>query len=345
MSRRLKIFAALTALALALPIAATLVRARILAPLTIPTEGMVLEVREGSSLTRVATTLKQQGALPSARLFRIVGRMTGADQRIRRGEYRLSAGQSMLDVLDQLQSGATIRYLVTLPEGIRLADALALLRSTEGIQPVLAGIDDPRLDDFTGEAPSAEGLFLPETYQYERDDTDLDILRQAHKLFEITLAEVWEQRDLGLPYDSPYEALIMASIIEKETGVAEERAQIAGVFVRRLRRDMRLQTDPTVIYGLGDGFDGNLTRAHLRDENNEYNSYRRDGLPPTPIALAGRAALEAAVRPAAGDDLYFVARGDGTHEFNATLAGHEDAVRRYQLQRRENYRSTVEREK
>ena len=342
MSRRLTLTLALAVVVLAIPLTAVFLRAWIVAPLPIPKDGIVIEVREGSSLTRVAATLNREGALSHTLLFRILGRLTGADQRIRKGEYRLSAGQSMLDVLDLLQSGATVRYLVTLPEGIRLLDALALLRETEGVEPILEGLDDPRLESLSGGAANGEGLFLPETYQYERGDTDLEILSQAHSLLEETLAELWEARDVGLPYASPYEALTMASIIEKETGVPEERSQIAGVFVRRLHRGMRLQTDPTVIYGLGQGFDGNLTRAHLRDESNAYNTYRHKGLPPTPIALAGRAALMAALHPAAGDALYFVARGDGTHAFSATLEAHEEAVRRYQLRRRDGYRSTVE---
>ncbi|WP_269473252.1 endolytic transglycosylase MltG [Kineobactrum salinum] len=184
-----------------------------------------------------------------------------------------------------------------------------------------------------------EGLFLPETYRFERGTSDLDILARAHRAMLAALTEEWELRAPDLPYETPYEALIMASIIERETGVPDERQQIAGVFVRRLQRGMRLQTDPTTIYGLGTAFDGNLVRSHLRDGDNIYNTYRHHGLPPTPIALPGRAALHAALQPAEGDSLYFVARGDGSHEFNSTLEGHERAVRKYQLERRENYRS------
>ena len=155
-----------------------------------------------------------------------------------------------------------------------------------------------------------------------------------------TLGSLWEQRDIGLIFREPYEALILASIVERETGVPGERGQIAGVFTRRLRAGMRLQTDPSVIYGLGPRFDGNLTRAHLRDESNLFNTYRHHGLPPTPICLPGRDALAAALAPEEGDALYFVARGDGTHAFSATLEEHEDAVRAYQLQRRDDYRSS-----
>ena len=185
-----------------------------------------------------------------------------------------------------------------------------------------------------------EGLFLPDTYQYQRGDSDLDVLTQAYRLMQSHLTDLWETRRRDLLLASPYEALILASIVERETGVARERARIAGVFLRRLQRGMRLQTDPSVIYGLGAEFDGNLTRRQLRDSANPYNTYRHDGLPPTPIALPGRAALRAVFEPADGSALYFVARGDGSHAFSDTLAAHQKAVREFQLQRRADYRSS-----
>jgi len=174
-----------------------------------------------------------------------------------------------------------------------------------------------------------EGLFAPNTYVIEEGERDLDILRRLYQRQKRILAEEWAGRESGLPYNNAYEALIMASIIEKETGVAEERAQIAGVFVRRLQVGMRLQTDPTVIYGVGERYKGDITRAHLR-EDTPYNTYRRAGLPPTPIANPGRAAIHAALHPAEGDALFFVATGDGRHIFSATLAEHNRAVNRYQ---------------
>ena len=310
------------------------------APLTVPDAGYVLRIEAGSSLGQIAEKLRRDGVLRTPTLFKAVARLSGEDARILRGEYRLEANTTPADLLALIQSGATVRYLVTIPEGIRLAEAIAIVQKAEGVKTTLDSVNDPKLHHAFPDAPFLEGRFLAETYQYERGTSDLDVLRQAYDLGTATLEEEWLKRQVGLPYEEPSEALIMASIIEKETAVSEERPVIAGVFVRRLHREMRLQTDPTVIYGLGSAFDGNLTRQHLRDESNPYNTYRHKGLPPTPIALPGRASLIAALHPAAGDELYFVARGDGSHEFNATLEGHEAAVRRYQLKRRADYRSS-----
>lgn len=309
------------------------------APLPVPELGHTFTVAKGDSLRRVATRLHREGVLPHPDLLVIYARLTGLDASIRRGEYLLSPGVQPRTLLDQLVAGQVLQYQVTLPEGITVAQALALLHSDPVLQQQLEGAADPRLLDLVAPRESVEGLFLPETYRFERGDSDLDILTRAHRAMLVVLAEEWELRASDLPYESPYEALIMASIIERETGLPSERQQIAGVFVRRLQLGMRLQTDPTIIYGLGAAFDGNLVRSHLRDGDNIYNTYRHHGLPPTPIALPGRAALHAALQPAEGDSLFFVARGDGSHEFNANLEDHERAVRKYQLERRENYRS------
>jgi len=338
MPRRL--MTALVAAGLTVGLAALVLRGLVSQPVSLPGEGMLFEVERGASLGAVARDLVEAGVLSSSLPFRALARASGADQRIRAGEYRLTPPLTIPDLLALLQSGRTVTYLVTLPEGIRLSDALALLHAAEGLAATIRSVDDPRLLALVDGGATAEGYFLPETYQYRRGDSDFDVLRQAHALAQETLAEAWGQRDPALPYASPYDVLIMASIVEKETGVPEERAQIAGVFARRLQRGMRLQTDPTVIYGLGDDFDGNLTRAHLRDEVNPYNTYRHHGLPPSPIALPGRAAITAAVQPAPGDALYFVARGDGSHVFSATLAEHERAVERFQLRRSATYRSS-----
>ncbi|MFO7550578.1 MAG: endolytic transglycosylase MltG [Haliea sp.] len=310
------------------------------APLNLPENGLVMMVQPGDSLRSVARRLHEQGVLPHPELLVAWARYHGLDARIRRGEYRLVPGLDAESLLDLLVSGQVIQYQVTLPEGIVLSRALAILAAEPTLEAVLDGTDDPRLLQLVAPHEAPEGLFLPESYRYERGASDLDILRRAHDALQQALAAEWEQRAPDLPYASPYEALIMASIIERETGVPEEREEIAGVFVRRLELGMRLQTDPTIIYGLGEAFDGNLRRRHLRDAGNLFNTYRHGGLPPTPIALPGRAAIHAALQPAAGEALFFVARGDGTHEFNATLEGHERAVRKYQLQRRDDYRST-----
>jgi UPF0755 protein len=229
---------------------------------------------------------------------------------------------------------------VTLPEGITLADAIEILHRESTLTKTPFDELSIALLAMTGREDSAEGLFLPETWSYTRGDSDLDILQRSHLALNELLTSLWEQRSEGLVLSSPYAALTLASIVEKETGVAGERMQIAGVFLRRLERGMRLQTDPTVIYGLGDDYDGDLKRRHLRDTTNPYNTYAIHGLPPTPIALPGEAALRAVFSPADGEALYFVAKGDGSHAFSATLKEHEDNVRRYQLTRRADYRSS-----
>ncbi len=309
-------------------------------PLVLPADGLELTVASGDSLRAIANDLHESGIVAHPMLLRAYGRWTGLDQQIKRGEYRLESPLTAEGLLRALVAGKVVSYQVTLPEGITLRQALDLMSKAEALDQVLEGVNDERLLALAGDRPSAEGLFLPESYRYERGDSDWDILQRANKALNETLAQSWQQREGNLPYESPYEALIMASIVERETGVPEERAEIAGVFVRRMQLGMRLQTDPTVIYGLGESFDGNLRRSHLNDSSNPYNTYRHHGLPPSPIALPGRAAIEAALNPAEGDTLFFVARGDGSHTFSTNLEDHERAVRKYQLQRRADYRSS-----
>ena len=310
------------------------------APLNIDDEGYLLTVEAGETLRSVAEKLQRDGVFADPWLLRGYGRWSGADQKIRRGEYRVPPGTTPGSLLLLLERGRVIQYQVTLPEGITLADALAVLAAQDPLQRELDGPNDPRLLELVRPAESAEGQFFPETYHYDRGASDWQILQRAHAAMQQALASEWSERAPGLPYETPYEALIMASIIERETGLEEERGQIAGVFVRRLHKGMRLQTDPTVIYGLGPDFDGNLTRRHLADETNPFNTYRHGGLPPSPIALPGRDSIRAALQPEDGNALFFVARGDGGHVFSATLAEHERAVRKYQLSRRDDYRSS-----
>jgi UPF0755 protein len=309
-------------------------------PATLPAGGYTLTVAPGESLASLSRRLQAAGIIDSALLLDLYGRFTGLDSRIHRGEYRLTGAPTAAEILDQLVAGAVIEYQVTLPEGITLARALAVLAGEEALRREVAGAADPRLLALAGDRPSAEGLFLPETYRYRRGESDWAVLQRANTALERELADAWAARAPELPLAGPYEALVLASIVERETAVPAERSRIAGVFLRRLDRGMRLQTDPTVIYGLGEAFDGNLRRGHLKDDSNPYNSYRHHGLPPTPIALPGRAALRAAVQPAEGSALYFVARGDGSHAFSDTLEAHRRAVREYQLKRRADYRST-----
>ena len=309
-------------------------------PLGIPQQGFPLTVAAGDSLRKVVNGLHRDGIVPYPNLLVFYGRWTGLDQKIKRGEYLLVPPLTAESLLLLLQSGKVIQYQVTLPEGITLVQALTILAQQTELEQVLEGQDDPRILELVKPRPLAEGLFFPDSYYYAHGDTDWQILQRAHRDMLAVLEQEWQRREPELPYANAYDALSMASIIERETGLAQERQEIAGVFVRRLQQGMRLQTDPTVIYGLGSDFNGNLRRSHLADDSNAYNSYRHGGLPPTPIALPGRASIHAALHPAEGKALYFVARGDGGHVFSATLAEHERAVRKYQLRRRDNYRST-----
>lgn len=313
-------------------------------PIAMPAGGYYLEVAPGDTLSSLSHRLAADGIIRSRLMLNWYGRLTGLDARLQSGEYRLEGSLTTPGVLAHIGRGDVISYTVTLPEGITLDRALVILRDAPGLTSLLSGTEDDRLLALADGRLSAEGLFLPETYRYERGTTDWEILRRAHDDMMVALNRLWSERSSPLPYSEPYDALIMASIVERETGVARERRQVAGVFVRRLQRGMRLQTDPTVIYGLGASFDGNLTRAHLRDPDNPYNSYRHGDLPPTPIALPGIPALYAALNPQEGTALYFVARGDGTHVFSDTLEAHQRAVREYQLQRRSDYRSHPPRE-
>jgi len=309
-------------------------------PLNIPAQGFPLTVAAGDSLRTVVNTLHRKGVLAYPNLVSLYGRWTGLDQQIKRGEYLLPQQSTAESMLQLLQSGKVIQYQVTIPEGITLVRALAILAQQSELVHILEGPDDARIVELIKPYALPEGLFFPDSYHYERGATDWEIVQRAYRDMQAVLQQEWQGRAPELPYETPYEALIMASIIERETGLVQEREQIAGVFVRRLHKGMRLQTDPTVIYGLGSDYDGNLRRKHLNDDSNPYNSYRHGGLPPTPIALPGRAAIHAALHPAEGNALYFVARGDGGHSFSATLAEHERAVRKYQLQRRKDYRSS-----
>ena len=308
--------------------------------LVLPADGVIITVAKGESLGQVLARAEDKQWLTRSSWVGAVARWQELDEQIQAGEFALNAPLTAGDLIKKLAAGAVLRRNVTLPEGITLAEAIEILHR----EPMLAKTplaDLPAaLLAMTGRQGSAEGLFLPETWSYTRGDSDLDILRRSHLALNELLTALWERRPEGLALSSPYAALTLASIVEKETGVVSERTQIAGVFLRRLEQGMRLQTDPTVIYGLGDNYDGDLKRRHLRDSTNPYNTYAIHGLPPTPIALPGEAALRAVFAPANGEALYFVAKGDGSHAFSVTLEEHEDNVRRYQLTRRADYRSS-----
>ena len=308
-------------------------------PLAIAPATEVLVVEKGESLSHLSARLSADGMLSYALPLRIYVRFTGR-QHIRSGDYLLVPGDSALDLLGKLERGDVIRYSITFPEGWTLAQWRALLAKERLLAPVTRDLGAAELAADLGiGVANPEGWFSPNTYFFAAGDADRDILERACRRQRELLERLWRERAGDLPYTGPYHALIAASLVERETGLAAERPQIAGVLVRRLRVGMRLQTDSTVIYGLGARYAGKLSRAHL-NEANDYNTYMIDGLPATPIANPGDDALYAALHPAAGDALYFVARGDGSHEFSATLETHRRAVERYQLHRAADYRST-----
>ena len=297
-------------------------------------------VNEGDGLIRVLSALEDEGLIRSARASRVALTLQSQTLVVKPGEYRLRPGETLRGLLNRFNDNDVVVYSFTIPEGVSFQWVLDKLWQHPQVTQTISDATDPRITELVAPFKSPEGLFLPETYLIPRGMTDLDVLTLARDAMRRQLLAAWSSRVDELPLSSPYEALILASIIEKETGLASERGAIGGVFTRRLQKGMRLQTDPTVIYGLGSQFDGNLKRRHLRDLSNPYNTYRIFGLPPTPIALPGSAALRAATHPKLGDALYFVAKGDGSHAFSATLDEHEENVRRYQLNRKKDYRSS-----
>ncbi len=304
------------------------------APVNVPEEGVEFVIAPGSSFARVANELVEQGIISMDSWYRLYVRWSGEASGIQAGEYLIEEGATPASLLDQFTRGAVRLYSFTIVEGWNHRDLLQAMRTSETIDASMTDEDWPALLSELGAAVThPEGLFLPETYRFPRGTTDRDILKQAYALMQEVLDEEWQTRGETAPVDTPYETLVLASIVEKETARADERARIAGVFARRLQKRMRLQTDPTVIYGIGAGFTGNLTRKDLQTDT-PYNTYTRHGLPPTPIAMPGRAAINAVLHPAAGEELYFVATGlgDGSHKFSATKAEHDAAVAEY-LQR------------
>ena len=298
------------------------------ASMVLPEEGTVLDIPSGTPLATVANDLADRGLLQAPEWLTLYARFSGDATRIRAGEYRILPDTSPLGLLRQLVEGEVVLHTLTVVEGWRFEEFLEALRAHPAI---VAGDDDAMtiMSKLGAEGLHPEGQFFPDTYSFPRGTTDLEILQQAHEALKEALETVWNQR-LTLVLDSAYEALILASIIEKETALGSERRQISGVFSRRLETGMRLETDPTVIYGLGSDFDGNIRSSDLATDT-PYNTYRRHGLPPTPISLPGLASLQAAVEPDDGDALFFVATGepDGSHYFSASLDEHNRAVARY----------------
>lgn len=292
---------------------------------------VIFEIAPGSPIATIGTQLVSRGWLVHREYLRLEMEFNHRGKSLQAGAYEILPGQSLRELLEQAVAGRIKQYSVTLPEGISVTELRRILTTLPGLKPSMQELSDGALMQELGLANrAAEGRFFPSTYFYKHNTTDRELLIRMNQQLELVLQRAWTARAADLPYDNPDQALIMASIIERETGVAAERPQIAGVFVRRLKLGMKLQTDPTVIYGIGNDFDGNLRRADL-ERDTPYNTYTRAGLPPTAICLPGKEAIEAALNPAAGDSLYFVARGDGRHVFSNTLAEHNAAVREFQM--------------
>ena len=302
-------------------------------PVTLPRAPFEFTVRSGASVKSLARQLADQGVFAEPHGFWLLARALGKAGAIQAGTYRLDQPVTPVELLEKLARGDVVMAEVLFVEGTTLRQWLAQLAAQPRVRATLAAKDEAAVRAALGmDEAHAEGWFFPDTYRFAPGASDVDILKRAHAAMKRRLAEAWQGREQGLPLKTPYEALILASIVEKETGVAAERPLIAAVFVNRLRKGMRLQTDPTVIYGIGEKFDGNIRKRDLTTDT-PWNTYTRDGLPPTPIAMPGAGSLAAVAHPAASEFLYFVGKGDGTHHFSKTLEEHNRAVTKYQLKR------------
>lgn len=293
----------------------------------------IFTITPGTSLKAIARELAARNWFNHPAYLTYAGRSSGMAGEIKAGEYEITPGLTARQFLALIVSGKVVQYAITIPEGWTFRQILKTVAANPHLVHTLADADDSTIMAMLGHpGQQPEGRFFPDTYLFPAGTGDVDFLKRAYRTMAQVLAEEWQQRAAGLPYHTPYQALIMASIIEKETAIPDERYKIAGVFVRRLQRGIKLQTDPTVIYAVGDTFNGDITNRDLKLDS-PYNTYRYAGLPPTPIAAPGRESIRAALQPAAGDELYFVATGDGRHHFSTTLAEHNRAVAKYQLKK------------
>jgi UPF0755 protein len=291
----------------------------------------IYAVKPGMTLRALARELSNRGVLPESHSFVWLAYLTGHQRDLKSGEYRFRNGMTARELLEQIVAGRVIEYPVVLVEGWTFRQFLDAIEEAPKLTHTLIGLSPRAIMERLGhKGEHPEGRFFPDTYYYSSGQTELAILANAYDKMQKLLQQEWEKRDNNLPFRDAYEALILASIVEKETGRADERRLIAGVFVNRLRHGMRLQTDPTVIYGMGESFDGNLRLKDLRRDT-PYNTYTRTGLPPTPVAMPGKESLQAVMHPVINGALFFVSRGDGSHDFSATLEEHNKAVIKYQL--------------
>lgn len=302
-------------------------------PLPMASETIGLQIPAGASVRGIADQLVAAGVLTEPYSFLLMVKLTGSGNKLQAGDYALNTPLQVLSLLDILKHGTFDQFKLQLTEGKTFTDFRQKLAQMPGIRHDTVMLSDHELMQLiSGQDQHPEGWFFPDTYFLDAQSSDVDLYKRAYQKMVQHLTAAWEGREAGLPYRSMYEALVMASIVEKETGVEEERPQIAGVFVNRLRKGMRLQTDPTVIYGMGTRYRGNITKKDLLTDT-PYNTYTRSGLPPTPIALPGLASIQAALHPAKTNALYFVANGQGRHVFTSSLEAHNQAVRTYQLKK------------
>ena len=300
-------------------------------PLDLSPQAQEISIKPNSGLKSIANQLVAQNVLPSAWPFVILAKIMQKESALQAGEYTLNKNVSPYQLMLSLNHGKSTQGSITFIEGKTFKQMRAKLARNDAVKSTITGLSDAEVMRLVGKSEKyAEGLFFPDTFYFDRNTADTVLLKRAYDGMQAKLETAWANRASGLPYKNSYQALIMASIIEKETGKASERPMIAGVFINRLRIGMRLQTDPTVIYGMGDNFNGNIRRKDLTSDT-PYNTYTRDGLPPTPIAMPGLAAIEAALNPEKTKALYFVGKGDGSHQFSSTLQEHNRAVAKYQL--------------
>ena len=298
-------------------------------------QSKVIEIKKGDSFKRISTKLLKQQIAIDPLWFKLIAYKDKVSNKLKAGEYQLKPGLTMPEILAVFVKGKARQYSITFPEGWSFKQIIAEIQSNPYIENTLGAVDYQNLMAKLGsEYKHPEGLFFPDTYFFDKNTSDIALLKIAHDKMKLVLQQEWDNKEQGLPLENAYQALILASIVEKETGAAVERPQIAGVFTRRLRKGMLLQTDPTVIYGMGDSYKGNIRYKDLRQPT-AYNTYVIKGLPPTPIAMPGQHAIHAALHPAKGKSLYFVAKGNGvgTHVFSATLRAHNNAVNKYQRRR------------
>jgi UPF0755 protein len=303
-------------------------------PLNLSPAAQEITITPKSSLKSIANQLVTQGVIPSAWPFVLLARVTSKESSLQAGNYTVNKNVTPYQLLLSLNHGKSLQGSITFIEGKTFKLMREKLAKNENVKSTIKDLSNSEVMRLVGnKEPHAEGLFFPDTYYFDRNTADIVLLKKSYDSMQSKLTEAWANRVKNLPYKDSYEALIMASIVEKETGKASERPMIAGVFLNRLRIGMRLQTDPTVIYGIGDNYDGNIRKKDL-ERDTPYNTYTRDGLPPTPIAMPGLESIQAALHPADTKALYFVGKGDGSHQFSNSLAEHNRAVSQYQLKRK-----------